>query len=164
MFFSLELTSHAEKILNKAKEKAIKVTTAESCTGGLLSALLTEIAGSSLVFERGFVTYSNESKNELIGVKKETLEKFGAVSSQTVEEMALGALKHSKTDLAISITGIAGPDGGTSEKPVGLVYIGTATKLEVKSRKFNFSGDRDEIREATIYSALKILESAIQIL
>ena len=120
-----DLVEHLSILL---AEKGWKIVAAESCTGGLLAAAITHRPGSSQIFERGFVTYSNEAKMECLGVSAETLEKYGAVSDQTAEEMALGALKHSKADLAISITGIAGPDGGSHNKPVGLVYFGYALK------------------------------------
>jgi PncC family amidohydrolase len=159
MFFSSDLKNQITEILNSAQKKNLKIATAESCTGGLLSALFTEISGSSKIFERGFVTYSNEAKISMLEVKKETLEKFGAVSEEVAKEMAIGAIKNSLADLSVAITGIAGPDGGTDEKPVGLVHIACFNKKNQKliSRKFNFSGDRFEIRKSALISSLQLL-------
>src|SRR5690349_19091539 len=117
--FSAALLARAEKLLVDARAKGFKIATAESCTGGLVAGLLTEIPGSSDVVERGFVTYSNEAKAELLGVPHPTLEAHGAVSEQTARAMAQGALKHSRADLAVAVTGIAGPGGGSADKPVG---------------------------------------------
>jgi len=157
MFFTSDLRALAQKILQNAEAKKLKITTAESCTGGLLSALFTEIPGSSKVFERGFVVYSNQSKIDLLGVKQSTLQKHGAVSFETVEEMAAGALKNSQADIAISITGVAGP-----EEKSGLVYIAVATHdKRVVKRQFQFSGDRNEIRKSSVIAALQILENQL---
>jgi PncC family amidohydrolase len=146
-----------EKVLQKLREKGLKITTAESCTGGLVAASITEIAGCSDVFDRGFVTYSNDSKIKQLGVNSITLEKFGAVSGQIALEMGNGAIKNSSADIAVSITGIAGPDGGTPEKPVGLVFIGIvfsekAQKLGLKNNviQMNLEGTRSQIRRATV--------------
>jgi len=157
MFFNSTIKSSATKILELLRTKNLKLTCAESCTGGLLSALFTSISGSSDVFERGFVTYSNQSKIEMLGVKEKTLKDFGAVSEEVAKEMALGALKNSKADIAVAITGIAGPKSDDTEKPVGLVYIAVATKEKIQVRKFNFSGDRDEVRLASVLEALNFL-------
>lgn len=139
-------------------EKNMRLVTAESCTGGMIAAVMTDRSGSSALFERGYVTYSNEAKIEELGVKSETIETHGAVSEQTAIEMAQGALKHSHADIALSVTGIAGPNGGTKEKPVGLVYIGIAlpnkTPFAIKN---NFDGDRTTIRQATVEKALELL-------
>ncbi len=133
----------AEKVLRKARGLGLKVATAESCTGGLVAAALTSIAGSSDVFERGFVTYSNEAKAEMLGVEQALIEKHGAVSADVAVAMAKGALKHSRAHMSVAITGIAGPDGGSPEKPVGLVYFAAA----------RLSGrDGDRVEFATIYS------------
>lgn len=156
--FDLYLIDQSKKLLQIAEEKKIKIACAESCTGGLLSALLTEIPGSSKVFERGFIVYSNLAKIEMLGVKKETLEKFGAVSEEVAREMAQGVLKNSAADIAIAITGIAGPDGGSAKKPVGLVYIAVNDQV----RKFNFSGNRSEVRKSAVNAALQMLESATE--
>lgn len=161
MFFTSTQLSQATEILQKLREKNLKLATAESCTGGLVSALFTSIAGSSDVFERGFVTYSNEAKIEMLGVKEKTLENCGAVSEEVAKEMSLGALKNSKADIAISITGIAGPKSDDTKKPVGLVYISVATTEKTLARKFNFSGDRDEVRKASMIAALEITKNLI---
>ncbi|MBU6140582.1 MAG: CinA family protein [Proteobacteria bacterium] len=154
MFFTSNLLSQAQEILRIAEEKKIKIAIAESCTGGLLSALFTEISGASKTFERGFVTYSNQAKIDLLGVKKKTLENFGAVSAQTAEEMAKGALENSQADIAIAITGVAGP-----EEKSGLVHIAVASHTRpTVNRKFHFSGDRHEIRKASMIAALQLLD------
>lgn len=157
IFFEKELSVSAEKILQNLREKKLKIAVSESCTGGLLAALFTSVAGSSDVFERGFVTYSNDAKIEMLGVTKESLKNFGAVSEEVAREMAEGALKNSKADFAIAITGIAGPQSDDTKKPVGLVYIAYATKEEVQVRKFNFPGTRDEVRDSTIANAINLL-------
>ncbi len=123
----------ANKILERAAQAGIMLTTAESCTGGMLAAALTEIPGASAVFDRGFVTYSNAAKTALLGVPEALIAQHGAVSEEVAQAMALGALKHSTAQLAISITGIAGPGGGTAEKPVGLVHFGLAKTPPVSS-------------------------------
>lgn len=148
----------AEAILGVCQSKALKVATAESCTGGLIAAALTEIAGSSAAFDRGFVTYSNEAKMEMLGVRAETLKAHGAVSEQTAREMAEGAIVHSNADLVISVTGIAGPTGETPGKPVGLVWFGLARKgEETKVERHVFSGDRAAVRRSALLNALKLL-------
>ena len=131
------------------------VAIAESCTGGLVAGAITDIAGSSGWFDRGFVTYSNAAKVELLGVRPETLERFGAVSEATVREMIAGALARSRADVAVAVTGIAGPGGGTPEKPVGLVWLAWGTRgvgTDAISRQF--IGDRAAVREATVVAAL----------
>ncbi len=139
-------------------QKNMRLVTAESCTGGMIAAAMTDRSGSSAVFERGYVTYSNEAKIEELGVKSETIETHGAVSEQTAAEMAKGALKNSHADIALSVTGIAGPNGGTKEKPVGLVYIGIALQnKEPHIVKNLFEGDRTSIRQATVEKALELL-------
>jgi nicotinamide-nucleotide amidase len=158
MFFNSSLQNQAKKILQNLEEKNLKLVAAESCTGGLLSALFTEIPGSSKAFDRGFVTYSNAAKIEMLGVKKQTLEKFGAVSKEVAQEMSNGAIKNSQAQISIAITGIAGPEGGSAEKPLGLVYIAVNDLV----RKFNFSGDRSEVRKSSIIAALQMLETATQ--
>jgi nicotinamide-nucleotide amidase len=133
------------------------VATAESCTGGLIARRLTELSGSSKFFVEGAVTYSNEAKVRTLGVKQETLDKFGAVSSETAEEMARGMRERAETDYAISVTGIAGPDGGTEEKPVGTVWFGLADRENVKTIKLVFPGDRYLIRWRSSQAALDML-------
>ena len=159
MFFNASLISKAEEIIKILKSKNLKIVTAESCTAGLICALLTEVSGASEIFDRSFVTYSNEAKEAMICVKKSTLEKFGAVSEEVAEEMALGALKNSNADMCISVTGVAGPNGGTLEKPIGLVFISLADKKGyVRVRKFNFGqNSRYEIRKSTIIEALSLI-------
>ncbi len=140
----------AELLINKR----LTISTAESCTGGLIASRLINYPGVSSVFMEGAVTYSNEAKMNRLGVKAETLEKYGAVSSQTAAEMAEGIARTAKTDVGISVTGIAGPGGGTLEKPVGLVYLGLYIKGSVKTMELNLSGDRQYIRNRTVVKAL----------
>ena len=147
-----------EQLFEKLKTSKRKLVTAESCTGGMIATAITDKAGSSEIFERGFVTYSNEAKIDCLNVDPQTLEKYGAVSEQVAIEMADGALKNSQASVSISVTGIAGPDGGTPEKPIGLVYIGYALKGGVaQATKHNFEGSREDIRLQTTRDALKHL-------
>lgn len=157
--FTADLLVRAETLLAKARAGKLRIATAESCTGGLIAGLLTEIAGSSDVFERGFVTYSNEAKQELLGVSLTLLDQHGAVSQEVARAMAQGALAHSYADLAVAVTGIAGPGGGSAQKPVGLVHIAAARKgASVIHRECRF-GDigRNTIRIATVDAALEML-------
>ncbi|MEQ1864363.1 MAG: CinA family protein [Micropepsaceae bacterium] len=161
--FSEKLRSLAEAVLAEARAKGLKIATAESCTGGLVAGALTEIAGSSEVFERGFVTYSNQAKQDCLGVIAETLDQFGAVSAQTAVAMAEGALANSRADLSVAITGVAGPGGGSPDKPIGLVHFaaarrGRATLGEV--RRFGDLG-RDNIRIESVEVALALLRRQI---
>lgn len=143
---------------NKLIHRDAWVTCAESCTGGWVAKALTDIAGSSAYFDRGFVTYSNAAKHDLLGVKESTLAEHGAVSDAVVREMALGALRAANADFAVSISGVAGPDGGTPEKPVGTVWFAFATRNgEVSATKQLFSGDRDEVRSQAAVFALQTL-------
>ena len=143
---------------NLLKEQGKKVSVAESCTGGLLAERITQIAGSSAYFERGVVTYSNESKTELLGVPSELIANYGAVSEQIAKEMAEGILRKSSADFGISVTGIAGPDGGSPEKPVGTVFIGMAEKNgETTVKTFSFPGNRDRVRVFSSQAALNLL-------
>lgn len=145
-----------ESLSMKLKGLGLMLATAESCTGGLIAAAMTDRPGSSAVFERGFVTYSNDAKTELLDVPKDMLMKHGAVSAQVATAMVKGAIAHSRAELAISVTGIAGPDGGTDAKPVGLVYIGFGDKAGVvEVAEHRFKGDRDNIRKQTVEAALK---------
>ena len=139
----------------------LTVACAESCTGGLLAARLVNVPGISDVFKTSVVTYSNKAKKRLLGVKKSTLQKHGAVSQETAEEMAKGAAAQLKADVAVAVTGIAGPDGGTEEKPVGLVYIGCHVKGKTTVKKYQFSGNRNRVREAAVSAALALLRSCI---
>lgn len=154
-----DLLFRAEKILAEARARGLKIATAESCTGGLVAGLLTEIAGSSDVFERGFVTYSNQAKQDLLGVPAEMLTRYGAVSEPVARAMASGALRNSRAQLAVAVTGIAGPGGGSAEKPVGLVHFAVAQDESVLHRECRF-GDigRSEVRLASIKAALEMLE------
>jgi nicotinamide-nucleotide amidase len=148
----------AKRLLALARARGLKIATAESCTGGLVAGALTDIAGSSDVVERGFVTYSNEAKHEMLGVPLATLSKFGAVSRQTAEAMARGALKHSEADLSVAITGIAGPGGATPGKPVGLVHFAAARggRLIHRAKKFGDIGRR-KVRQKSVDEALAML-------
>lgn len=155
MTFSKALLVRAEAVLNVCKQQRLMVATAESCTGGLLAGLLTSIAGSSQVFERGFVTYSNEAKHSLLGVSASIIKRHGAVSSEVALAMAKGALKNSQAQIAVSITGIAGPGGGTKTKPVGLVYIALAGKKRKSCvQECHFKGSREKIRLESMKTAL----------
>ncbi|MCC7250890.1 CinA family protein [Hyphomicrobium sp.] len=161
--FSDDLISNAERLLAALRARDWKLATAESCTGGLISALFTEIAGASDVYERGFVTYSNAAKVGALNVDFEVLLRHGAVSPEVAEAMAAGARRASAADVAVAVTGIAGPDGGTENKPVGLVYIGLAVPGKPPvSREFRFGAPgRSEVRQRTVAEALKMLESAL---
>lgn len=146
----------AQAVVHRARETGTLLVTAESCTGGLVSSLLTEIPGSSAVFDCGFVTYSNEAKQQLLFVPVSELMEFGAVSAEVAESMIRGALSHSRAHIAISLTGIAGPDGGTAEKPVGLVWLGFGRKFgTISSQRLMLSGDRHSIRTQATEAALK---------
>ena len=145
-----------EKIISVMKEKNLTLSTAESCTGGMIGAAVTSVAGASSVFMGSAVTYSNDMKKRLLGVPEEILQSYGAVSSQTAEAMADGACKNLQTDAAVAVTGIAGPDGGTPEKPVGLVYVGISLKGKTNTVELRLNGNRDAIRSRTC--ALALLE------
>lgn len=150
-----------EEVVALLQEKSFKITTAESCTGGALAARIVDVAGASMVFEQGFITYSNDAKRQLLDVSKESLENYGAVSPSTAKEMAEGVLKRAAADFSLAVTGIAGPGGGSAQKPVGLVYIACASKAGCQVEKRLFSGDRKEVREATVYAALELLKKCI---
>jgi nicotinamide-nucleotide amidase len=160
-----ELADRASALLDLCRARGLKIATAESCTGGLVAATLTEIAGSSDVLDRGFVTYSNASKQVMLGVAAATLEQFGAVSRQTAEAMAKGALAHAPVDLAISITGIAGPGGATAEKPIGLVHFAAATRSGRVVHQECQYGDigRAQVRRASVIQALAMLRALAEI-
>ena len=154
-----ELVERARTLLDLCRTKGLTIAAAESCTGGLLAATLTEIAGSSDVFERGFVTYSNEAKQAMVGVTSATLASHGAVSRETAEAMASGALAHAPVHLAVSITGIAGPGGAVPGKPVGLVHFAAASHAgRLIARECNY-GDigRTQVRRASVIEALAML-------
>ncbi len=152
-----DFDTQVQVLFTALKSKNWMVATAESCTGGLIGGIITEISGSSAYYDRGYITYSNEAKMEMLNVSRETLREHGAVSPQVAEEMAKGALMNSNANITVSVTGIAGPDGGTKEKPVGLVYIGIATKDGVTAYKNNFSGERQDVRRQTVEKALNLL-------
>jgi len=139
------------------QDRGLKLATAESCTGGGLSYWLTSVPGSSDWFERGFVTYSNNAKIEVLGVSPETLDQFGAVSEEVANEMADGALNFSQADISIAITGIAGPDGGTTEKPVGTVWLAWSHSMTTLTKDYHFTGDRQSIRQQAMEQALSVL-------
>lgn len=153
-----ELTQLAESFLKACLAHRIMAATAESCTGGMIVAHLTDIAGSSAVVDRGFVTYSNEAKMDMLGAKAATLEAFGAVSSETALEMAAGALAHSRAGITLAVTGVAGPDGGSVEKPVGLVWFGLALKGRPTISEYRIFDNRgrDFIRRETVRHALEM--------
>lgn len=152
----------AEEVVKMLKAAKMTVTTVESCTGGLLSGTLVDVAGVSDVFNQAFVTYANEAKHSLVGVNQETLDSYGAVSEETAREMAEGGAKAAKADACLSVTGIAGPDGGTAEKPVGLVYIGCHVNGNTIVERNIFSGTRREVREQSVLAALKLLKKQLQ--
>ena len=161
--FAEALLAQARQFLDGARAQGLRVVTAESCTGGLIAGLLTEIPGSSDVVERGFVTYSNEAKEDLLGVPGELIAQYGAVSEPVARAMAQGALKHSLAHLAVAVTGIAGPGGGTAEKPVGLVYV-AALRLErapvIKQLRLGDIG-RSEVRSRTVAEAMALLRKLL---
>lgn len=148
-------------IVRLLKKYELTITTAESCTGGLLAGKLVNVPGASDVFREGFITYSNKSKRKILDVSKATLKKHGAVSEQTAKEMATGGVFATDADACVAVTGIAGPDGGSEEKPVGLVYIGCYMKDHVRVEKFRFNGNREKIREQTVIQALDLLRRSI---
>ena len=161
IFTTEEAVTLEETVVELLKEKGKTVTTAESCTGGLVAGRLLNVPGASSVYMEGYITYSNEAKEKLLGVSHSTLEQCGAVSKETACEMAEGAAKAAGADLAISVTGIAGPDGGTKEKPVGLVYVGCYADGEARAYEFHFTGNRANNRESTVAKALTILREAL---
>ncbi len=161
---SAETEALARTIIAACEARGIMIATAESCTGGMIAAALTDIAGSSVAVDRGFVTYSNAAKMEMLGVKAVTLDAFGAVSAETAREMAEGALAHSNAGIAVSVTGIAGPDGGSADKPVGLVWFGLAMRGEAaKARKVEFEDrGRSHIRREATRTALEWCAEALR--
>jgi nicotinamide-nucleotide amidase len=156
-----KLRRAASRLLDLCRAQGLKIATAESCTGGLVAAALTEIAGSSDVVDCGFVTYSNAAKQAMLGVPAATLNRHGAVSAQTAAAMAKGALQNSQADIAVSITGIAGPGGGSKRKPVGLVYFAAANrdgKRLARARRYGKIG-RQRVRLRSVAQALELLEA-----
>jgi len=158
--FDRKLLATAERILQTARQRKLKIATAESCTGGLVAALLTEIPGSSDVVDRAFVTYSNEAKQAMLGVPTGTLERYGAVSRQTASAMARGALANSDADIAVAITGVAGPGGGTAKKPVGLVHFYALARDGRKVRREKRYGriGRAKVRMRSVAEAAAMLK------
>lgn len=150
------------EILDELIKKNMTVSTAESCSGGLLASAFVDLAGASAVFLNGAVTYSNESKVKVLGVKEETLNSVGAVSEDTARQMAEGIKRVVKTDIGLSTTGIAGPDGGTPEKPVGLVYIGVSIKNDTIVKRLDLKGTRTEIRKQTVLEVLNTLKEELK--
>lgn len=153
-----------EKLVSLLQEKKMTITTVESCTGGLVASKIVNVSGASEVFHEGFITYANSAKETYAGVLKETLDKYGAVSSQVAMEMAEGAAKKTGADVAVSVTGIAGPNGGTKEKPVGLVYIGCFAGGKTYYKEYHFEGDRLEIREKSASEAINFAIALIEML
>lgn len=160
--YSTEQDVTLEKaVVDLLQANDLTVTCVESCTGGLLSARLINVPGVSDIYKSGVITYSNKSKRRFVGVKKATLQRYGAVSEQTAEEMAKGAVLLTKADVSVAVTGIAGPDGGTEEKPVGLVYIACNVKGKVTVKKYRFSGNRTKVRESAVSAALVLMRDCI---
>jgi len=159
MAFSDRCLKQAAGIVEALKESGCRLATAESCTGGLISACLTEIPGSSAVVDRGFIVYSNQAKHDLLGVELSTLQAHGAVSPEVVEAMARGALERSSVDLTIAVTGIAGPSGATETKPLGLVYLALANGDDIEVVREVFKGDRHAVRLATLERALDMISA-----
>ena len=158
MIFTSDADATLEQtVVELLEQNNLTISTAESCTGGLLSGRLINVPGASDVIKVGFVTYSNKAKRKYLGVKKSTLDKFGAVSEQTAKEMVKGLLAMTKADVGLSTTGIAGPGGGTDEKPVGLVYIGCNVCGNVRVKECHLKGDRMQIRQRTVTEALNLL-------
>jgi nicotinamide-nucleotide amidase len=156
-----DILRQAEGVLAACRAAGLRIATAESCTGGLIAAALTAIAGSSDVVDRGFVTYSNAAKTEMLGVPADLIDAEGAVSEPVARRMAEGALAHSAADVSVSVTGIAGPGGGSAAKPVGLVWFGLARRgTATLTLRQVFPGDRAEVRRAAVAQALALLASA----
>lgn len=159
-----KLRTTAKRLLDVCRARGLRIATAESCTGGLVAGALTEIPGSSDVVERGFVVYSNAAKETMLGVPAATLKRYGAVSEQTAIAMAAGALKNSQADLTVSITGIAGPGGGSKQKPVGLVHFAAAARdgRSLHRRRLFGKIGRRRVRERSVMQALTLLEELAQ--
>ena len=156
--FDPKILEQASELLGICREKQFRVATAESCTGGMIGAYLTAIAGSSDMFDRGFITYTNDAKAEILGVDKALLDKKGAVCEPVSRAMATGALAHSHAIVSVAVTGIAGPTGGSAFKPVGLVHMASAsTNGTVIHKKVVFEGDRHEVRRQTVVTAIQML-------
>ena len=160
-YSSIENETLEEAVVRLLNKYELTVTTAESCTGGMIASKIVNVPGASEVFNEGFITYSNKAKRKLLDVSKNTLKKYGAVSEQTVKEMALGGVFAADSDACVAVSGIAGPDGGTEEKPVGLVYVGCCLENEVTVKECHFNGTRLEIREQAANAALDLLRVTI---
>ena len=162
----MHLNNQLKNLTTKLKKNKIKVAVAESCTGGLISYNLTKIPGASKYFMMGIVSYSNISKRDLLKVRQKTLTKYGAVSAEICKEMCNNLLKIFKTNIAISVTGIAGPDGGTKKKPIGLVYVGICSKNKFEIKKFNFGKklSRINIQNLTLKKTIKLIDNHINTL
>jgi nicotinamide-nucleotide amidase len=157
-----QILLRAERLLQSCRERGIHLATAESCTGGLIAATLTAIAGSSDVVDRGFVTYTNEAKSDMLGVPAELIASVGAVSEEVARQMAQGALDRSLADITVAVTGVAGPGGGSALKPVGLVWFGLAKKFQPSHAEAKiFPGDRAAVRAATVDHALQMIAGCI---
>lgn len=150
-----------EKIVEELKKRNYTMTTAESCTGGLLAGRILNVSGASAVYNEGHITYSNEAKERILGVSQETLETYGAVSPQTAKEMALGAAWAANAQVGLATTGIAGPTGGTKEKPVGLVYVACSVWGQVEVKECRFQGTREENRNRAVEEALQLLDKIL---
>ncbi|NEJ23326.1 nicotinamide-nucleotide amidohydrolase family protein [Rhizobium leguminosarum] len=161
--FPQDIISTAEAIIRDFTAAGLMISTAESCTGGLIAGALTEISGSSAVVDRGFVTYTNGAKIEMLGVQAETLLRFGAVSEETARQMVHGALFRSRAEIAVAVTGIAGPGGGSAEKPVGLVHLAAKSRAGALIHRKMHYGDigRSEVRLATVRTALEMVRSLL---
>jgi len=158
-----EILAAAQALADSLAQQRLLLTTAESCTGGGIAETLTGIAGASAWYDRGFVTYSNEAKLSMLGVLQSTLDRFGAVSEATALEMARGAISHSGAHVSVAVTGIAGPDGGTPDKPVGTVWIAWGQKLGyAEARRFQFDGDRNAVRQQAILEAILGLNARLK--
>lgn len=150
-----------EKVVNMLLERNMTITTAESLTGGLIAGTIVNVSGASSVFDEGFITYSDRAKHKILHVSKETLKQYGVVSEETAYEMAKGAFDVTNSDVAVAVTGLAGPDGGTEEKPIGLVYISCCVDGKVSVEKYNFKGNRQKIRDNTVIRALDLVRRSI---
>lgn len=161
VFTTDESETLEEAVIKLLTQNELTLTTAESCTGGMLAARLVNVSGVSEVFRQGFITYSNKSKRKILSVQKSTLKKYGAVSEKTAKEMAKGGVFATDSDICVSITGIAGPNGGTQDKPVGLVYIACYINDKVTVKEFHFKGNRAKVREQSVVRALTLLRECI---
>ena len=160
--FDPHILQLAEKVVQTAKARSKSICTAESCTGGLISAAITAIPGSSEVFHSTLVTYSNVAKHKILNVSADTLQRYGAVSRKAAIEMSMGARETVGADICVSVTGVAGPSGGTLEKPVGLVHFGLVTAEDTEHHKQVFKGDRHEIRMQTVQQALMMIHEHLE--